>query len=63
MKTEKNMVRLIGAFLKDRLIFQKQVSRHTIMSYSTTFQLLLKFAASSLKKSSLRLCLDYFKDN
>ena len=62
MKTEKNIVRLIGAFLRERLISQKRVSRHTVMSYSTTFQLLLKFTASSLKKSASSLCLDDFND-
>lgn len=62
MKTEKNMVRLIGAFLKERLISQKRVSRHTIVSYSMTFQLLLKFGASFLKKSVSKLCLEDFND-
>jgi integrase/recombinase XerD len=62
MKTEKNMVRLIGAFLRERLISQKRVSHHTVMSYSTTFQLLLKFTASILKKSASGLCLDDFND-
>lgn len=62
MKTEKNMVRLIGAFLKERLISQKHVSRHTIASYSTTFQLLLKFGSSCLKKSALKLSLEDFSE-
>lgn len=62
MKIENNMVRLIGSFLKERLISQKHVSRHTIASYSTTFQLLLKFGSSYLRKSTLKLCLEDFSD-
>ena len=62
MKKENNMVQLIGSFLKERLISQKNVSRHTIVSYSTTFQLLLKFGSSRLNKSLSRLCLEDFND-
>src|SRR5216684_3359464 len=63
MKTERNMVRIIGEFLKERLISQKRVSHHTIESYCYTFQLLLEFAASRLRKPASSLCVENFNDN
>jgi site-specific recombinase XerD len=60
MKSKKSITCLLEAFFKERLMSQKQVSPHTIASYSNTFQLLLKFAVLRLKKPASSLCLESF---
>jgi site-specific recombinase XerD len=49
---------LLQSFFTRRLMQQKQVSPHTIVSYRDTFRLLLRFAEQRLKKPPSRLSLD-----
>ena len=42
---------LLEAFFTDRLMRQRQVSPHTILSYRDTFRLLLHYAQERLHKA------------
>lgn len=58
MKSESSFPYLLQSFFTQRLISQRQVSPHTIASYSDTFRLLLGFAQRRLHKDPSRLLLD-----
>jgi len=49
---------LLEAFFTDRLMRQRQVSSHTIVSYRETFRQLLCFAQDRLKKPPARMSLE-----
>lgn len=49
---------LLEAFFTDRLVRQRQVSPHTIVSYRDTFRQLLRFAQDRLKKPPARMSLE-----
>jgi len=51
---------LLEAFFNERMKGQVQASSHTIASYSDTFQLILKYAASKLKKTPSELTINDF---
>lgn len=59
MKTSSNLARLLEAFFVDRLMKQRQASRHTIAAYRDTFSLLLRFAQDRMKKAPSALTLDH----
>jgi integrase/recombinase XerD len=59
MKTTANFPGLLEAFFTDRLMRQRQASRHTVAAYRDTFSLLLKFAQERLKKVPSTLILDH----
>jgi integrase/recombinase XerD len=59
MKTSPNLAGLLEAFFVDRLMRQRQASRHTVASYRDTFCLLLRFAQDHLKKAPSTLTLDH----
>jgi site-specific recombinase XerD len=61
MKLNENLLSLFEAFFSEYLISQKGASSHTIASYSNTFQLLLRYAAKSLKKSPYAIVLQDLK--
>jgi integrase/recombinase XerD len=42
---------LLESFFLDRLLRQRQVSSHTVVSYRDTFRLLLQFAQQRLRKA------------
>jgi site-specific recombinase XerC len=46
---------LLQSFFTRRLMQQKQVSPHTILSYRDTFRLLLRFAEQRLEKAAFTL--------
>ena len=50
MKSSTTFSGLLEAFFTDRLMRQRQVSPHTIVSYRETFRQLLRFAQDRLKK-------------
>ena len=50
MKPAGTFPALLEAFFVDRLMRQRQVSRHTLASYRDTFRLLLEHAQEQLKK-------------
>lgn len=58
MKSESSFPSLLQSFFTQRLISQRQVSPHTIASYSDTFRLLLDFAQRRLHKEPSRLLLE-----
>lgn len=58
MKTSSSLAGLLEAFFVDRLMKQRQASRHTIAAYRDTFSLLLRFAQDHLKKPPSTLTLD-----
>lgn len=51
MKTTTSLSALLESFFTDRLMRQRQVSPHTIVSYRDTFRLLLEHARERLKKA------------
>lgn len=55
-----NIPALMEAFLNERMIRQKQVSPHTLASYSDTFRLLLQYAEKELKKKLSDLTINDF---
>ena len=57
MKTSSNLAGLLEAFFVDRLMRQRQASRHTVAAYRDTFCLLLRFAQDHLKKAPSALTL------
>jgi len=57
MKKNEMISYLLEAFFNKRMIAQMNASHHTIVSYSKTFQLLLKFASKRLKKKPSQLLL------
>jgi integrase/recombinase XerD len=59
MKTAANFPGLLEAFFTDRLMRQRQASRHTVTAYRDTFSLLLRFAQECLKKAPSTLTLDH----
>jgi integrase/recombinase XerD len=58
MKPESSFPALLESFFTQRLMSQKQVSPHTIASYSDTFRLLLDFAQKRLHKQPSSLALE-----
>lgn len=58
MKPESSFPSLLESFFTQRLISQRQVSPHTIASYSDTFRLLLAFAQKHLHKQPSYLALE-----
>jgi site-specific recombinase XerD len=58
MKTSSSLAGLLEAFFVDRLMKQRQASRHTVAAYRDTFSLLLRFARDHLKKAPSTLTLD-----
>lgn len=58
MKTSSSLAGLLEAYFVDRLMKQRQASRHTIAAYRDTFSLLLRFAQDHLNKAPLTLTLD-----
>lgn len=59
MKTSHSLAGLLEAFFVDRLMRQRQASRHTVAAYRDTFCLLLKFAQDHLKKAPSTLTLGH----
>jgi site-specific recombinase XerD len=59
MKTSPSLAGLLEAFFADRLMRQRQASRHTIAAYRDTFCLLLRFAQDHLNKTPSTLTLDH----
>jgi len=59
MKISPSLAGLLEAFFVDRLMRQRQASRHTVAAYRDTFCLLLKFAQDHLKKAPSALTLDH----
>ena len=51
MKRSGTLSNLLEAFFLDRLMQQRRVSQHTVVSYRDTFRLLLQFAQKRLRKS------------
>jgi len=58
MKAATCLAPLLQAFFIQRLMSQRQASRHTIASYRDAFRLLLRFAQERLRKSPSELLLD-----
>src|SRR5207245_6663741 len=58
MKSSTTFAGLLEAFFIDRLVHQRQVSPHTIVSYRETFRQLLRFAQDRLKKPPSQLLLE-----
>ena len=58
MKSSNTFTGLLEAFFTDRLIRQRQVSPHTIVSYRETFRQLLRFAQDRLKKPPYQMSLE-----
>ncbi len=58
MKSSTTFAGLLEAFFIDRLIHQRQVSPHTIVSYRETFRQLLRFAQDRLKKPPSQMSLE-----
>lgn len=61
MKNREELAVLLEAFFTDWLVNQKSASPHTIASYKYTFQLLLRYAASQLKRRPCELRLSDLK--
>jgi len=58
MKSSTTFAGLLESFFTDRLIRQRQVSPHTIVSYRETFRQLLRFAQDRLKKPPYQMSLE-----
>jgi integrase/recombinase XerD len=58
MKSSMTFAGLLEAFFMDRLVRQREVSRHTIISYRQTFRQLLGFAQERCKKAPSQLALE-----
>jgi integrase/recombinase XerD len=58
MKSSTTFAGLLEAFFTDRLMRQRQVSSHTIVSYRETFRQLLRFAQDRLKKPPVQMSLE-----
>jgi integrase/recombinase XerD len=58
MKSSMTFAGLLEAFFTDRLIRQREVSRHTIISYRETFRQLLGFAKERCKKPPSKMALE-----
>ena len=58
MKSSTTFSGLLEAFFTDRLMRQRQVSPHTIVSYRETFRQLLRFAQDRLKKPPYQMSLE-----
>jgi site-specific recombinase XerD len=58
MKSSTTFAGLLEAFFTERLIHQRQVSQHTIVSYRETFRQPLRFAQDRLKKPPLQMSLE-----
>jgi integrase/recombinase XerD len=58
MKSSTTFAGLLEAFFTDRLMRQRQVSPHTIVSYRETFRQLLRFAQDRLKKPPYQMSLE-----
>jgi site-specific recombinase XerD len=58
MNAKANFSALLQGFFTDRLLRQRQASRHTVAGYRDTFRLLLHFAAARLGKVPSRLTLE-----
>jgi len=55
MKRSITLSNLLEAFFLDRLIKQRRVSQHTVVSYRDTFRLLLQFTQKRLRKAPTSL--------
>jgi site-specific recombinase XerC len=58
MKSSMTFAGLLEAFFTDRLVRQREVSRHTIVSYRETFRQLLGFAQERCKKPPSKMALE-----
>jgi len=58
MRPPADVAGLLESFFLDRLMRQRQASRHTIASYRDTFRLLLRFAQKRLNKPPSKLSLE-----
>jgi len=58
MKSSTTFSGFLEAFFTDRLMRQRQVSPHTIVSYRETFRQLLRFAQDRLKKPPYQMSLE-----
>jgi site-specific recombinase XerD len=58
MKSSMTFAGLLEAFFTDRLLRQREVSRHTIISYRETFRQLLGFAQHRCKKPPAKMDLE-----
>jgi integrase/recombinase XerD len=58
MKSSMTFAGLLEAFFTDRLLRQREVSRHTIISYRETFRQLLGFAQQRCKKPPSKMDLE-----
>lgn len=58
MKSPMTSAGLLEAFFMDRLMRQREVSRHTIISYRETFRQLLAFAQERCKKPPSKMSLE-----
>lgn len=59
MKTVSSLAVLLEAFFVDRLMRQRQASKHTVAAYRDTFCLLLRFIKDRIKKTPSALTLDH----
>lgn len=57
MTASPHLAGLLQAFFADRLLQQRQASPHTVAGYRDSFRLLLRFAASQLRKQPAELLL------
>lgn len=55
--TAREFPALLQGFFTDRLLQQRRASAHTVAAYRNTFRLLLRFAATSLRRAPSRLTL------
>ena len=58
MTPQPSFAALLEGFFTQRLIQQRQASRHTVASYRDTFRLLLQFAQQRLHKAPATLALE-----